>query len=70
LDFGSKPVKQNFCSWALTNDVEFITKDPGTYAKIIRAHVILVISSGVPECIEKMGTHKVDDMLGADPKEL
>jgi len=36
----------------------------------VQAHTILGSSSWVPKCIVEVGRYNVDDMLGADPKEL
>jgi len=50
--------------------VDFVNKYCGACAEAVQAHLVLVISFRVPECIVKVGGYNVDGMLGLNPQEI
>ena len=50
----------------MTYHVEFVAQGRGTCGEVIQAHSVLVISSGVPEGMAKVGLYDADGVLGSN----
>ena len=70
LELSTELFQDHFCCGAMAYHVELVTQDCGTCGEAIRIHSVLIISSGVPEGIVKVGGYDVEGVLGSNLEEL